>query len=249
MTSETLTDFLPDSKQAYEVLVAHLTASWISGPHVERPDGDHSVEISEQTIPEVEQEMVFLFRDREIVASTPMWRLTRSVKHANRMIREENTSPLASSRLPAVLAGLSEVPSAVDDSAESFSTLLLKRSVGLSRPIRLEMVASGWDSNNCPASTSQRRITHAQYTNASPGLISHIYGRPDWIPPMALFTVVHGGYGDDIVQNWFVVYESGNSEITAALTAHEQAGRGWRGHWTFDADRVRKIIRYLLRHL
>jgi hypothetical protein len=78
----------------------------------------------------------------------------------------------------------------------------------------------------------------------------HVYGRPGWTPPDSLDVTVHTGTSTDYRQSWCVVFVPENPDGThAALVALETDQNVWRGMWTYDPERVRRVDRYLERQL
>ena len=96
------------------------------------------------------------------------------------------------------------------------------------------------------------------------GVDTHFYGVPDELPA-DLDAVIHAGDDPDFTDSWFVVYRPPEGPHSAesdpntdlvrgieggvGLLAVETEPRVWRGFWTFDADRVSRVNRYIERNL
>lgn len=77
------------------------------------------------------------------------------------------------------------------------------------------------------------------------GLSIHVYGRPDWFPPMIEGVTIHPIASDEIGRFWFVVYRDPDGENSCALVAEERTPDEYYGFWTYEESFVDEIVRYL----
>jgi hypothetical protein len=78
----------------------------------------------------------------------------------------------------------------------------------------------------------------------------HVYGVPDSVPD-SLDATVHGGTEEEYRRSWCVTFRAAPSADagSAALVALQTDANRWRGFWTYDDERVRRIDAYLDRSL
>lgn len=248
---EALEEFIPERRLEYELVVAHPTTEWIST--VETLFDSESVEVSHQTISEVEQATLVLFHNGEAVTSSPVEALTETITEINTTIRTGAVESLDSIELPSVLTALDELPFAAHESYSLDPKLLFTT---ITRYIEAMAIAAG----NGQLRVGLQRLsrlkpaegdfTHSVYNRLAETAVDvHVYGRPDWMPPESLAATVHGGYTEDFLQNWYLVYRSATETANTALIARQSQHGAWCGHWTFDSDRVSQINRYLEQRL
>jgi len=250
---EAIADFIPIQWLEHELVVAHPTNQWISTPDFNRLFDSTSVNVSHLVIPDVEQEMLYLFQNGEIVTSSPVWALTEAIADINTMIQTGSAESLNSLELPRVLTKLDEIPFAAVGPDNSDLALLFTT---ISRHIEATAVAVGEGQLRVGfqrlsrLQANEEDHTRSVYKRlAETDVDVHVYGRPDWFPPESLSMTIHAGYTEDFLQNWFVVFRSANETMRAAFTAHEHGEGGWTGHWTFQSDRVSDINSYLEQRL
>jgi len=78
------------------------------------------------------------------------------------------------------------------------------------------------------------------------GVAVHAYGRPDTEPPSITGATVHASTKPEIAKMWFVVFDGGGTDSQkTALVAEERATDEFYGAWTYDADLVDELCRYL----
>lgn len=252
-TFDALREFLPVQRLEYELVVAHPTSDWVSTTDIDTLLGSTSVNVSHLEIPEVEQERLFLFQNGEVLASSPVRRLTDIIAEINTMIRTGSVASLDSLELPSVLTELDEVPFAAAGPDDSYLELMFTT---ISRYIEAKAVRAGDGrlrvgfQRLSRLQTTEEDHTHSVYERLSETDVDvHVYGQPDWVPPEALATTIHGGYNEDFLRNWFLVYQSADETTRAAFTAYDHGEATWRGHWTFQSDRVSQLNRYLEQRL
>jgi hypothetical protein len=174
---------------------------------------------------------------------------------------------LADVELPSVISGLDDATFTLRGYPESNRQKLLL--ITISRFI--ERVA--WTAGDGTLRSSFQRLsriddevgTRDVYERvADTGVDTHLYGVPDELP-QDLAAVIHAGNDPDFTDSWFVVYRPPEGPHPArsdpesdlvrgveggvGLLAVETEPRVWRGLWTFDADRVSRINRYIERNL
>lgn len=246
---DTLASFLPSDRLHYELVVAHPGTEWITSTEFDSLFGHTPVDVSHLDVPDVEQETLFLFHEGEVVASSPTRELTDAIAEVNTMIRTGNIESLDSFELPAVLGELDEVPFAAAGPDDSSLKLLFTT---ISRHIEAEALEADDGQLRVGFQRLSRLERPEEYHTrsvyerlADTGVDVHLYGRPDWVPPESLATTMHGSYKEDFLRNWFLVFRSADEETTIAFLAHDHGTGAWRGHWTFQRDRVNTINRYL----
>lgn len=250
---QALRGFLPPDRLEYELVVAHPDSEWLSTADLDTLFGSSPVEVSHLDVPDVEQETLFLFQNEEVVTSSPSWALTDVIAEVDNMIRTGSVASLESLEFPSVLAELDEVPFTAAGPDNSSLKLLFTT---ISRHI--EATAIETDSGQLRVGfqrlsriqAAEEDHTRAVYERLADTTVDvHLYGRPDWVPPESLATTMHGSYKEDVLRNWFLVFRSADEEVNAAFLAHEHGKGAWRGHWTFQPDRVSQINRYIEQHL
>lgn len=74
------------------------------------------------------------------------------------------------------------------------------------------------------------------------GLDVHLYGAPDWTPPLVADATVHTD-GDELGEVWFMAYDGGSEPgQTCGLVAEERSPGVFRGFWTYDPELVTRIF-------
>lgn len=82
------------------------------------------------------------------------------------------------------------------------------------------------------------------YRRLTDGLTVHLYGVPDWEPPIDDVRT-HGYQTAELRRHWFVVYRSaasGNEPDTRALLAAERAPNEYAGFWTSHRGLTERIV-------
>lgn len=78
---------------------------------------------------------------------------------------------------------------------------------------------------------------------AVPGLEVHVYGQPDWDPPLIPGVTVHRILDDEIADVWFVAYDGGDDDdYKCALIAEERSPGEFYGFWTYDPTLVDDVV-------
>ncbi|QLC33080.1 histidine kinase [Halarchaeum sp. CBA1220] len=198
------------------------------------------VAVSEADLPEGERDVVLLVRDGDVVASSPLSAVMDAVLLVNSDLFITGTRGLEEAELPDVLAGLEETRFDVRGYPETEKDKLLL--IAVSRAIERE----AWLAGEGRLRSAFQRLsrmndesgTRAVYeTLAESDVDVHVYGTPDWMPPVGFDVTAHAGYGDDFRKGWFVVFRRPEGGGTA-LVAYADTPRQWSGFWTGRDDLV-----------
>jgi len=213
------------------------------------------------------ENLVLLMEGDEVVAGSTLDELGDAVLFVNSDMYITGSRSLADVDLPSVISGLDDATFTLRGYPESNRQKLLL--ITISRFI--ERVA--WTAGDGTLRSSFQRLsriddevgTREVYERVSDtGVDTHLYGVPDELPA-DLDAVIHAGDGPDFTDSWFVVYRPPEGPHPAesdpesdlvrgveggvGLLAVETEPRVWRGLWTFDADRLSRVNRYIERHL
>lgn len=211
------------------------------------------LEIEEQELPEGDDNLVVLTDGEQVLETSPLEDVQESILLVNSDIYVTGARKLKDAALPDVLSGLSDIQFRMRGYPESNSEKLLL--ISISRMIERR----AWEHGDGKLRSSFQHLsrikdekgTYNVYrTLAESGVDTHVYGLPNWTPPADLSLTIHGGYDWDFRDSWFVVFTSDDESIDdAALLAIEVEPNLWEGFWTYDADEVREINRYIEREL
>ncbi|TKX73321.1 MULTISPECIES: hypothetical protein [Halorubrum] len=217
--------------------------------------------------PDEIENLVLLMEEDEVVAGSTLGELGDAVLFVNSDLYITGSRSLSDVDLPSVISGLDDATFTLRGYPESNRQKLLL--ITISRFI--ERVA--WMAGDGILRSSFQRLsriddevgTREVYERISDtGVDTHLYGVPDELPT-DLDTVIHAGHDPDFTDRWFLVYRpqegphaaesDPNSDLVrgveggVGLLAVETKPRVWRGLWTFDADRVSRVNRYIERNL
>ncbi len=221
-------------------------------------DGDDPDEI---------ENLVLLMEGDEVVAGSTLGELGDAVLFVNSDLYITGSRSLADVDLPSVISGLDDATFTLRGYPESNRQKLLL--ITISRFIE----RAAWTAGDGTLRSSFQRLsriddevgTREVYERVSEtGVDTHLYGVPDELPA-DLDAVIHAGDDPDFTDSWFVVYRPPEGPHPAesdpesdlvrgveggvGLLAVETEPRVWRGLWTFDADRVSRVNRYIERNL
>lgn len=213
------------------------------------------------------ENLVLLMEDDEVVAGSTLAELGDAVLFVNSDLYVTGSRSLSDVDLPSVISGLNDATFTLRGYPESNRQKLLL--ITISRFI--ERVA--WMAGDGTLRSSFQRLsriddevgTRKVYDRVTDtGVDTHLYGVPDRLPK-DLDAVVHAGDDPDFTDSWFVVYRPPEGPHSArsdpetdlergveggvGLLAIETEPRVWRGLWTFDADRISRLNRYVERNL
>ncbi|TKX54733.1 hypothetical protein EXE42_06350 [Halorubrum sp. SP3] len=213
------------------------------------------------------ENLVLLMEGDEVVAGSTLGELGDAVLFVNSDLYVTGSRPLGDVDLPSVISGLDDATFTLRGYPESNRQKLLL--ITISRFIE----RAAWTAGDGTLRSSFQRLsriddevgTREVYERVSDtGVDTHLYGVPDELPT-DLDAVVHAGDDPDFTDSWFVVYRPPEGPHPAesdprsdlvrgieggvGLLAVETEPRVWRGLWTFDAERVSRVNRYIERHL
>ena len=214
---------------------------------------EQSVVVSEGDLPNEAGDLVLVLEGDRIVATSSLQEVMNAFLLVNSDRYITGASGVEGVAAPDVLIALDDVVFDLRGYPASNKEKLLL--ILISRYIERLALADG---SGRLRSTFQRlsrlddeRGTRIVYEalSASP-LDVHVYGRPGWTPPDSLDVTVHTGTSTDYRQSWCVVFVPEDPDGThAALVALETGENEWRGMWTYEPERVRRVDQYLERHL
>jgi len=213
------------------------------------------------------ENLALLVEGDEVVAGSTLGELGNAVLFVNSDLHITGSRTLDDIDLPSVIGGLADTTFSLRGYPESNRQKLLL--ITISRFIE----RAAWMAGDGTLRSSFQRLsrlddevgTRRVYDRVSSvGVDTHLYGIPDDLP-RDLDAVIHGGDTPDFTDSWFVVYcpsegpqsvdvDPGSDlkrgiEGGVGLLAVETEPRVWRGLWTFDADRVQTLNRYIERNL
>jgi len=213
------------------------------------------------------ENLVLLIQGDEVVAGSTLAELGDAVLFVNSDLYVTGSRSLSDVDLPSVISGLNDATFTLQGYPESNRQKLLL--ITISRFI--EQVA--WESGDGTLRSSFQRLsriddevgTRNVYERVTATDVdTHLYGVADELPK-ELDAVIHAGDDRDFTDSWFVVYRppEGPKRVESdpdsdlkrgieggvALLAVETDPRTWRGLWTFDADRISRVNRYIERNL
>lgn len=213
------------------------------------------------------ENLVLLMEDGEVVAGSTLSELGDAVLFVNSDLYTTGSRSLDDVDLPSVISGLNDATFTLRGYPESNRQKLLL--ITISRFIE----RAAWTAGDGTLRSSFQRLsriddevgTRAVYDRiADTDVDTHLYGVPDDLPE-DLDAVIHAGDDPDFTDSWFVVYRPPEGPHPAAsdpdsdlkrgieggvgLLAVETESRVWRGLWTFEADRVSRVNRYIERNL
>jgi hypothetical protein len=213
------------------------------------------------------ENLVLLMEGDEVVAGSTLGELGDAVLFVNSDLYITGSRSLSDVDLPSVISGLDDATFTLRGYPESNRQKLLL--ITISRFIE----RAAWTAGDGTLRSSFQRLsriddevgTREVYERISDtGVDTHLYGVPDELPA-DLDAVIHAGDDPDFTDSWFVVYRppegihpaesDPDSDLVrgveggVGLLAVETEPRVWRGLWTFDADRVSRVNRYIERNL
>lgn len=212
---------------------------------------NHSVTITDRTVPNGTEDIVCLIEAGEVVATTPLADLEESFLLVNADRYRTGTQQLRSGSFPNVLTGLTDTEFTVRGFPKSNREKLLL--VLISRFIEYRALRSGSGRLRATFQKLSRlddeHGTRRVYSRlAGSDVDTHVYGVDD-DPGVAseLDVTVHTGRTELYRRSWFVVFRPpGGHDGGVALVAVETGENVWRGMWTHDPDRIERVESYLV---
>ncbi|SEH61695.1 hypothetical protein SAMN05192561_11332 [Halopenitus malekzadehii] len=217
---------------------------------------------------ETESDVVALVEDGEIIERSTVDELLSTILLVNSDLYKTGSRGLEDVELPAVLAGLTDVPFRLRGYPESNKEKLLLITVSRVIERRAAEAGSGTlrSSFQYLSRLDDEAGTRTVYeTVGRTGTDVHVYGVDDWDPPTQLPVTVHGGTSEEYRRSWFVVFRPDDADAAerpetmdeagttdsghAALVALEDERNVWDGFWTYRPTVVAEIDDYLQRAL
>jgi hypothetical protein len=215
---------------------------------VEELFGGLSIGLSEADQPDAEDDLLLLLRDGEVVASSSVERLKRTLLLVNADLYSTGTRSLPDIDPPEVITELSDTVFTLEGYPESNTEKLVL--VLVSRYIEHQ----AWRGARGSLRTSFQRLSRLddergtwevyERLGGTDGLATHVYGVPDWEPPAAVGLTVHGVTTGEITDHWFVVHRADDGSGVAMVAVLTGQNR-WEGFWTFDPEEIAAIDRYI----
>lgn len=231
------------------LLIVNRTAPNPVREMVEDLFGEQPVSVDELDVTDVEDDMVLLAQGGEVTATSPLQALTDAIFFVNSDLYVTGTRGLEDLEVPDVIEGLSEVPFRLQGYPESNNEKLLL--ILVSRLIERRAVNAG----DGTLRVSFQRLSRLKdevgtltvYEHlAQTDVDVHLYGVPDTLPPQELDVVVHGGYGEDFRDAWFVLYQPPADSLSPmGLLCIEVEPRTWRGFWTEQPGLIDDVAGYI----
>jgi hypothetical protein len=211
--------------------------------------GALSVDIEERDLPEEADDVVALLEDGDVIAASPLEKLQNAVLFVNADLYRTGTSGVDRYEAPEVLTALDEMVFSLRGFPQSNKEKLLL--IVMSRYI--ENRALTVDDGRLDVAFQElsrirdERGTETVYERlAESSVETHIYGLPD-ITYERAGLAIHTGTDEEYQRSWFVVYEPADPTADpAALLALETGPNIWDAMWTYDAERVERIQRYVI---
>jgi hypothetical protein len=216
-----------------------------------------SVEVKQSvTVPEADSasaDRVYLLNDGEVVAESPLNEVANSILLVNSDLYTTGARSVQEVDLPDVIAALDETHFRLRGYPESNKEKLLL--ITISRYIEQTALEHGTGKHRASfqylSRINDERGTREVYERLGDSSVDvHVYGIPDWTPPPEYELTIHGGWGQEFRDSWFVVFVPDSpSAPHTALLAIEDEPNVWDAFWTYDPDTVQEINRYIEREL
>lgn len=214
--------------------------------------GTQSVDLDERSLPDEDDDVLVLLRDGSVSAASPLEEVMESFLLVNSDQFRTGTRGFGD-ELPDVLAGMDDYLFDLRGYPQSNKEKLLL--VLISRHIEHLAHDAGTGVHRATFQKLSRLRdelgTREVYERlADEDLSVHVYGIPDEVPE-SLDVQVHRGTGPEYRHSWCVTFRppEGMDRTGASLVAVETDVNRWRGFWTYDPERVRRIDEYLARSL
>ncbi|TKX84410.1 histidine kinase [Halorubrum sp. SS5] len=216
-----------------------------------------SVEVKQSvTVPETDSastDMVYLLDDGDVIAESPLEEVADSILLVNSDLYTTGARSVEDVELPDVITALDETHFRLRGYPESNKEKLLL--ITISRYIERTALEHGTGKHRASFQQLSRiddeRGTREVYERLGDSDVDvHVYGVPDWTPPPEYELTIHGGWGQEFRDSWFVVFiPDSPSAPHTALLALEDEQNTWDAFWTYDPDTVREINRYIEQEL
>lgn len=204
-----------------------------------------SVAIDEAAIPSVEDNVVVLVRDGAVVAASPLDQVIDACLLVNSDLYRTGMGGIDKHDAPSVITELDETVFDLRGFPESNKEKLLL--VVISRFI--ERLALDCGEGRLRATfqrlsrLSEETGTRRVYERLGETAVeTHVYGQGTLSLSTEMQVMAHSGDHRGFKETWCVVFvPSESDERHAALVALETGTNEWRGTWTYDPEKVRRI--------
>jgi hypothetical protein len=217
---------------------------------VEELFGGLSIETSEAELAGVDEDLLLLLRDGEVVQTSPLSALRETLLLVNSDLYRTGTASIEEIDPPDVIVQLSDTVFSLRGYPASHREKLVLTLVARFIEQR------AWSHERGTLRTSFQRLSRIddergtrevyERLGEGDGLDVHVYGIPDWEPPDRMPVTVHEVTDDEIMRHWFVVYRDDEGSSVAMVATKAEPHR-WLGFWTFDADEIERLDRYITR--
>lgn len=214
---------------------------------------EQPIDVTERQLPDGERDVVYLIDEGEVIATSSLESLMDSILLVNSDLYTTGARTPSEVVLPDVIEALEDVRFRLHGYPESNSeTLLLTTISRYIERLALESTGGKHRASFQRLSRIDDEIgTRYVYERLAESPVdTHVYGIPDWTPPPEFDVTMHGGWKEAFQQSWFVSFvPESDADEHAALVAQETEPRVYEGFWTFDAERIAEINRYIEREL
>jgi DICT domain-containing protein len=246
---DSLAEFIDrEDSEEWSVVIVNQTKPDAIGRMFEELFAGLDIDVREIASTDAADDLVVLFRDGELVATSPVAPIMETLLFVNSDLYTTGAMEIQDVDPPDVIVELSETVFTLQGYPESNVEKLVL--ILVSRYIEHR----AWTQQTGTLRTSFQRLSRLNDEQGTKdvydrlgqmsGLDVHVYGIPDWDPPTSMGVSVHGIADEEITQYWFVVYENGDSG-SAAMLAVKTDPYVWKGFWTFDTDEIRAIQQYI----
>lgn len=198
-------------------------------------------------------DVVYLVDGDDVVATSPLTALQESILLVNSDLYVTGAREATEVELPDVIEAMEGTRFKLRGYPDSHKEKLLL--ITVSRYIERLALDTGGGTHRASFQRLSRiedeRGTRTVYERlAASSVDTHVYGVPDWTPPPGFDVTVHAGHSEEFHDAWFVVHVPGGADGRhSALVSLEVTPGVWDGFWTFDAEEVTAVDRYLRREL
>lgn len=251
MTLLSFVEELPDTDQ--RLVVLNRTQPRQITALLEATFPERDVPVVEGSEATAEEDEVLLVDDEGVIARSSLAPLQEQLLIVNSDAYRTGSIELEEFELPDVLVEMEEVPFHLRGYPESDREKLVL--IAVSRLIEQR----AWERGDGTLRSSFQQLSRIEDEGgtrevyeavAATEVDVHLYGVPDELPAPELSTVVHAGATEDLRRGWFVLFDPPDeADEPIGLVAYEVDPRKWRGFWTTDEARFRRIARYVERTL
>ncbi|MFB6361720.1 MAG: DICT sensory domain-containing protein [Halobacteriales archaeon] len=207
-----------------------------------------TIDMTEEQLQDTDDDMVLLLNEGEPVASSPLSIVRDTLLLVNSDLYKTGTADIENIDPPDIILELADTVFSVRGFPESNIEKLVLTLI--SRYIEHQ----AWSRETGTLRSSFQRLSRLDDEQGTrrvyerlgqlPGLDVHAYGLPDWDPPEEMGLNIHEVTDDEIMQHWFVVYQTSTGQ-NAAMLAVKSGLHEWDGYWTFDQSQIRSMNEYI----